>query len=99
MNANLHAFPDHQVMQACLEGIHDRRRTRGEAANAIRNDPGWIPVAIEPAEMLIYFVNVGQRDLDRWQFVYSIEAIASEDSRLDSFSVPFGILEDLDLDG
>ena len=93
----LHAFPDHQVMQACLNGIDGRRLTREEAVEAIKNDLGWIPAAIEPTEKLVYFVNVGQNHLDRWQFVYSVNALAAENPMLDSFSVTLDVLEDLDL--
>ena len=93
----LHAFPDHLVMQACLKGIEGRRLTREEAVEAIKNDLGWIPAAVEPTEKLVYFVNVGQRHLDRWQFVYSINALAAENSTLDSFSVTLDVLEDIDL--
>ena len=98
MKAELHALPDHQVMRACLRGIDDRRLTRSQAAKVISDDPGWIPAAIEPTEMLIYFVNVGQEHLDRWQFVYSIDALAAANPELKSFAAPFDVLEDLDVD-
>ncbi|MDH3662551.1 MAG: hypothetical protein OEU92_21405 [Alphaproteobacteria bacterium] len=100
MNADeLHAFADHEVMQACLDGIDGRRLTREEALEAIGSDPDWIPAAVEPTKKLIYFVNVGQSHLDRWQFVYSIHSLATEDPTLQSFSVSFDVLEDLELDG
>lgn len=92
---DLHALPDHEVMQACLKGVKERRKTREEAVQAIKSDPGWIPVAVDPEDSLIYFVNVGQRQLDRWQFVYSISALSTGDPSVEYFSVEFGVLQDL----
>lgn len=92
---DLHAFPDHEVMQWCLEGVRDRRLTKDEAARVIESDSGWMPVSVEPEDGLIYFANVGERSLARWQFVYSIKAIAADDPSLQSFSVDFGVLEGL----
>ena len=91
----LHAIPDHEVMQNCLDGIHGRRISVDLALQRIREDAGWMPVAVEPKDKLIYFVYVGQNQLSRWQFVYSIDAIASEDPSVPSFSVSLDLLEDV----
>ena len=92
---DLHAFPDHEVMQWCLEGVRDRRLSKEEAVRTLESDAGWMPVSVEPEDGLIYFANVGERSLSRWQFVYSIKALAADDPPLKSFSVDFSVLEDL----
>jgi len=92
----LHAMPDCEVMQKCLDGIHRRKIPKDIALQRIRDDAGWMPVAIEPGDMLIYFVNIGQRQLSRWQFVYSIESITKDDPNIQSFAVSMDLLEDVD---
>lgn len=91
----LHAIPDHEVMQNCLDGIHSRQIPTDLALRRIREDAGWMPVAVEPRDKLIYFVYVGQNQLSRWQFVYSIDSIAREVPSIPSFSVSLDLLDDI----
>lgn len=96
--AEMHALADHEVMRACLAGVDQRRLDKESAIKVIADDPGWLPVAIEPEKRLIYFVNAGQNRLANWQFVYSIDALAREDPSLRYFSVSMDLLHEFDVE-
>jgi len=79
-------------MLKVLEGIRERQLSVEDALSRIETDPNWMPVAIDPERLLIFFLNVGQHEFPRWQSIYSVADIARAVPTPLSFSAPLDLL-------
>ncbi len=90
----LYALPDHEVMDALLPGIAERKLPIPEAVAALRARPGLVPIAICPAEGgRVYFADIGQAPFVEWKFIYTIERLAKEGAIEYSFTTPIEVLD------
>ena len=91
----LFALPDHEVVGALLPGIEDRHLDRAEALRAIQDNPGVVPVAIDPyGKGRILWADLGDYPLREWQFIYTIKHLAEADAIGMTFTSDFDILDD-----
>lgn len=91
----LFALPDHEVVGALLPGIEDNHLDRAEALRAIADNPGVVPVAIDPfGDGKIYWADIGDYPLREWQFIYTIKHLAEADAIGMTFTSDFDILDD-----
>ena len=94
----LYALPDHEVMENLLPSIRDQVLPVDQAIERIRNEPGLIPIAINPAGSgSIYFANISDTPLVEWKFIYTIERLAQEKAIKEMFITDLSILEHMDL--
>jgi hypothetical protein len=98
----LYALPDHEVMENLLPEIRNRYIPADEAYERVQNNPGLIPVAVNPTDNgLVYFADISDTPLVEWKFIYTIERLAAENAVGESFATDLSILEreDLSQDG
>lgn len=89
----LYALPDHQVVQGLLPGIETRFKAVDEACERLRQCPGLVPVAIDPADGgRVYFADIGTHPLREWQFMYTMQRLAEEGEIGDRFATGMDIL-------
>ncbi len=89
----LYALPDHEVMENLLPGIRDRYLTTDQAVERILNQPGVVPVAVNPlGKGLVYFADIGDTPLLEWKYIYTIERLAQENGVGEIFSTDLDIL-------
>jgi hypothetical protein len=91
----LFALPDHEVVGALLPGIEDRHLDRAEALKKIADNPGIVPVAIDPfGGGRILWADIADNPLREWQFIYTIKHLAEADAIGETFTSDFDILDD-----
>ncbi len=94
----LYALPDHEVMENLLPGIRDRYLSVIDAVERIQNQPGLVPVAVNPhGNGLVYFADIGDTPLLEWKHIYTIERLAQENAIGEIFSTNLEILQRDDL--
>ncbi|RMF11320.1 MAG: hypothetical protein D6757_11365, partial [Alphaproteobacteria bacterium] len=91
----LYALPDHEVVARLIPGIAERWLSRDEARARIREQPGFVPAAIDPAHGgRIYWIDIGAHPFRHWQYVFTIRHLAQEGGIRDFFSCPIDILDE-----
>ena len=73
----LNWLPDHEAVDA-ITGPIDQAISADEAKRALLDAPGLIPAAVDPDTATIIWADVGENDLQEWQFLFSLSAIAKE---------------------
>ena len=71
----LNWLPDHEAVTK-ITGSPGSVISTDEAMADLRKVPGLIPAAIDPQFQTIIWTDVGQNDLQEWQFLFSLAAIA-----------------------
>ncbi len=73
----LNWLPDHEAVAAITGPIGPAVSTDA-AKQALRKAPGLVPAAVDPDTETIIWADVGESDLQEWQFLFSLSAIAKE---------------------
>lgn len=73
----LNWLPDHEAV-AAVTGPTGPAISTDEAKRALDRMPGLIPAAVDPHNETIIWADVGESDLQEWQFLFSLSAIAKE---------------------
>lgn len=89
------ALPDYEVVRDLLPEALDTHLNRGDALRRIAENPGLIPVAIDPAGSgRIFWADIGDHPLREWQFTYSIQHLAESNGIRTAFTTDFDILDE-----
>lgn len=92
----LNWLPDHEAV-AKIAGPLGPIISTDDAIVELRKAPGLIPAAIDPQTMTIIWTDVGQSDLQEWQFLFSLAAIAERtDGKLTTIRTDLQNLPDLE---
>ncbi len=73
----LNWLPDHEAV-ATITGPVGPAIGTDEAGRILHQTPGMIPAAIDPDTETVIWADVGENDLQEWQFLFSLSAIAKE---------------------
>lgn len=73
----LNWLPDHEAV-ARVSGPIGPALSADEAEQVLRQSPGFVPAAVDPDTETIIWTDVGQNDLQEWQFLFSLSAIAEK---------------------
>ncbi len=106
----IYALPDHEVVGALLPGRFDALMPVSKAIARIRDNPGLIPVAIEPvtgaandvvggkiAKGKVYWVDIGKHPYQDWQHLFTIERLAQASLIDTAFATSLEVLDVDDL--
>lgn len=94
----LYALPDHVVVDQLLPALRERTLGTDDAANTIRQQPGLVPIAIDPAgDGWVYFADLGTHPYRDWQFIFSVERLARGGELTSYFRAPLAVLDRTDL--
>lgn len=89
----LYALPDHEVIMDLIPGITRQHLGHDEALRRIGEDPGIVPVAIDPNEGgKVLWANIGDLPYREWQFMYTIQTAAQQGAISDSFTTGMDVL-------
>lgn len=90
----LYALPDHEVMENLLPSIRDQELPVDAAIERLREQPGLVPIAINPAGSgLVYFADIGDTPLVEWKYIYTIQRLAEENAIKEMFVTDLSILD------
>lgn len=77
----LNWLPDHEAVTT-IAGRAGDTLASAAAVSAIAGNSGLVPAAVDPHTAEVIWADVGERPLQEWQFLFSLEAIAKEDGTL-----------------
>ncbi|GER08727.1 hypothetical protein GCM10007972_25700 [Iodidimonas muriae] len=90
----LYALPDHEVVEVLLPRAVERHVAVEEAARLIRTYTGLVPLAIDPrGEGRVIWGDLGVHPFREWQYIFTIQHLAAQESIGDAFSTPIDILD------
>ncbi|MEX1148214.1 MAG: hypothetical protein WEB93_07525 [Sphingomonadales bacterium] len=90
-----YAVPEHLVIRELIPDIDNRRLAGAAARDAIANNPGVVPVGIDPDEGgTVFWADIGDYPFREWQFLYTIDHLAKAGRIGMSFTTALDALRD-----
>lgn len=94
----IYAFPDHLVVQELIPGIEATYLSQEDALPRIRANAGLVPIAIDHTGTgRLYWADIGDHPYREWQFLYTIQTLATEGKLGETFVTDVEILSVEDL--